>query len=340
MAAAAGALKKYADELQADGQAWKPTASDAFTALVVMVPTMSEYFGQWKESRFVRATPPRARRSTSSRASPTSTTSSPACRSSTTTSSRRRRLRQRPASRPAASWTSCGSVPLRLARRRPPASASRPSRPSCWAPRRRSAARNRRAGLAGRRHARGRDRPVVPRRLTLLAGVVARRCWRRCRRPPKRPPPWRGGRLAPRPRRSPERARAREPVRSREPVARARRRSPRSPRRFRPDPAGGPAGRRRERGAHERPALDEKARARGRRSSGQRGSRHGRKGRRRRGCAPLAARAGVPRADPVHPPPRRRDAGGCRAGARNAAPKAGATAVRADLLDTYEAPSA
>ena len=29
------------------------TASDAFTAVVVMVPTMSEYFGQWKVSRFV-----------------------------------------------------------------------------------------------------------------------------------------------------------------------------------------------------------------------------------------------------------------------------------------------
>ena len=29
------------------------TAPDAFTAVVVMVPTMSEYFGQWKVSRFV-----------------------------------------------------------------------------------------------------------------------------------------------------------------------------------------------------------------------------------------------------------------------------------------------
>lgn len=34
-------------------QAWEPTLDDAFTALVVMVPTMSEYFGSWKESRFV-----------------------------------------------------------------------------------------------------------------------------------------------------------------------------------------------------------------------------------------------------------------------------------------------
>ena len=40
-------------ELADAGEAWEPTESDAFTALVVMVPTMNEYFGQWKESRFV-----------------------------------------------------------------------------------------------------------------------------------------------------------------------------------------------------------------------------------------------------------------------------------------------
>ena len=40
-------------ELDAAGEDWEPTASDAFTAIVVMVPTMSEYFGQWKVSRFV-----------------------------------------------------------------------------------------------------------------------------------------------------------------------------------------------------------------------------------------------------------------------------------------------
>lgn len=32
---------------------WEPTLEDAFTAQVVMIPTMSEYFGQWKESAFV-----------------------------------------------------------------------------------------------------------------------------------------------------------------------------------------------------------------------------------------------------------------------------------------------
>src|SRR6185295_20097706 len=45
---------RYAKELQTAAVAWQPSESDAFTALVVMVPTMSEYFGQWKESRFVR----------------------------------------------------------------------------------------------------------------------------------------------------------------------------------------------------------------------------------------------------------------------------------------------
>ena len=46
---------QYAGELQAAGEAWQPTKSDAFTALVVMVPTMSEYFEPWKQSRFVLA---------------------------------------------------------------------------------------------------------------------------------------------------------------------------------------------------------------------------------------------------------------------------------------------
>lgn len=32
---------------------WEPTLDDAFHALVVMIPTMNEYFGQWKDSVFV-----------------------------------------------------------------------------------------------------------------------------------------------------------------------------------------------------------------------------------------------------------------------------------------------
>jgi hypothetical protein len=51
--ASAEAFDSYAKELADAGDAWEPSDSDAFTALVVMVPTMSEYFGQWKESRFV-----------------------------------------------------------------------------------------------------------------------------------------------------------------------------------------------------------------------------------------------------------------------------------------------
>ena len=58
---------------------WQPTQQDAFTALVVMTPTMSEYFEAWKNSRFVagarrprrRSSPPRGsgHRATSSAAS-------------------------------------------------------------------------------------------------------------------------------------------------------------------------------------------------------------------------------------------------------------------------------
>ena len=51
--AAADAFVLYAGKLDRSARAWQPTASDAFTSVVVMVPTMSEYFGQWKTSRFV-----------------------------------------------------------------------------------------------------------------------------------------------------------------------------------------------------------------------------------------------------------------------------------------------
>ena len=51
--AAADAFALYAGRLDRSARAWQPSASDAFTSVVVMVPTMSEYFGQWKVSRFV-----------------------------------------------------------------------------------------------------------------------------------------------------------------------------------------------------------------------------------------------------------------------------------------------
>jgi imelysin len=51
--AAADAFVLHSGKLDRSARAWSPTASDAFTSVVVMVPTMSEYFGQWKTSRFV-----------------------------------------------------------------------------------------------------------------------------------------------------------------------------------------------------------------------------------------------------------------------------------------------
>jgi hypothetical protein len=51
--AGADALDKYTTELGTASAEWRPTESDAFTALVVMVPTMSEYFNSWKNSRFI-----------------------------------------------------------------------------------------------------------------------------------------------------------------------------------------------------------------------------------------------------------------------------------------------
>ncbi|HXW00487.1 MAG TPA: imelysin family protein [Anaerolineae bacterium] len=47
-------LDRYTTELLITAEAWQPSESDGFTALVVMVPTMSEYFGSWKDSRFVQ----------------------------------------------------------------------------------------------------------------------------------------------------------------------------------------------------------------------------------------------------------------------------------------------
>lgn len=51
--AGAAALDDYVHGLAEAAAAWQPTESDAFTALVVMTPTMSEYFSSWKNSRFV-----------------------------------------------------------------------------------------------------------------------------------------------------------------------------------------------------------------------------------------------------------------------------------------------
>ena len=49
----ANALLDASTQLQEAVAAWEPTLSDAFTALVVMLPTAGDYFEQWKQSQFV-----------------------------------------------------------------------------------------------------------------------------------------------------------------------------------------------------------------------------------------------------------------------------------------------
>jgi len=51
--AAAQGLDGATAEMIAAVEGWQPTLSDAFTALVVMIPTMNEYFEQWKLSAYV-----------------------------------------------------------------------------------------------------------------------------------------------------------------------------------------------------------------------------------------------------------------------------------------------
>ncbi|MCS6826042.1 MAG: hypothetical protein NZ553_05430 [Caldilinea sp.] len=49
----ADALHRYTVELAQAVEAWEPSIAEAFTALIVMTPTMSEYFASWRDSRFV-----------------------------------------------------------------------------------------------------------------------------------------------------------------------------------------------------------------------------------------------------------------------------------------------
>jgi hypothetical protein len=51
--AAARGFARNATELDQAARAWQPTLQDALTALVVMTPSMSEYFEAWKNSRFI-----------------------------------------------------------------------------------------------------------------------------------------------------------------------------------------------------------------------------------------------------------------------------------------------
>ena len=53
LVAAAREFDRQSHKLLASAKAYKPNTADALNALVVMVPTMGEYFGDWKASRFV-----------------------------------------------------------------------------------------------------------------------------------------------------------------------------------------------------------------------------------------------------------------------------------------------
>jgi Imelysin len=51
--AAAEALDRSVGDLERAAQVWEPSEAEAFTILVTMIPTMSEYFESWEKSRFV-----------------------------------------------------------------------------------------------------------------------------------------------------------------------------------------------------------------------------------------------------------------------------------------------
>jgi uncharacterized protein YdbL (DUF1318 family) len=53
LVATARSFVSYARRSDAAARAWKPNASDVLTALVVMVPTVEGYFGEWKSSRAI-----------------------------------------------------------------------------------------------------------------------------------------------------------------------------------------------------------------------------------------------------------------------------------------------
>ncbi|MDD5199896.1 MAG: imelysin family protein [Terrimicrobiaceae bacterium] len=50
--AAAGDVSKRLDALLADAKAWQPTSADCIAAMITMTPTLSDYFEDWKESRY------------------------------------------------------------------------------------------------------------------------------------------------------------------------------------------------------------------------------------------------------------------------------------------------
>jgi hypothetical protein len=50
--AASEDVAKRIDSLLADANAWQPTSADCISAMITMTPTLSDYFEDWKESRY------------------------------------------------------------------------------------------------------------------------------------------------------------------------------------------------------------------------------------------------------------------------------------------------
>ena len=86
--AAMDEFDRYANELKTSAADFEPNDSDALTALVVMTPTMSEYFEAWKNSRFIAGEKTPRPSSRPPRACRTSRTSSAGSCWSTTRSTR------------------------------------------------------------------------------------------------------------------------------------------------------------------------------------------------------------------------------------------------------------
>jgi len=54
LTAAAKDVNKKLGELLADAKAWNASVGDCFGAMIVMTPTLSDYFEDWKESRYAK----------------------------------------------------------------------------------------------------------------------------------------------------------------------------------------------------------------------------------------------------------------------------------------------
>ena len=127
---------KQAAALDKAARSWTPTREDALQALVTMTPTMSEYFGQWKNSRFIAGSEAKEEGfAASSRLQDIEDILSGlvlSTRTSVRLSTKSIPPRRR---RQAGNSGACGHSPPACAPASRAAPGSRPSRPTPWAPR-------------------------------------------------------------------------------------------------------------------------------------------------------------------------------------------------------------